>query len=297
MGRPRRPAQRVLAARGRGRGPRRLPPRDRHAGRGTQGRGGSPLVRPSDHSDRGLRRASAAPRSTRRAAPRARCSGTAATNSNGRPTRPTCWSSSASLSTCGRTWWGWSTARASSGRPRRRWSRRSRRPSPARQYTPGQRRIDPVGLPGTINVVVAKSDAAALGIHGIAFQRVTANGPSDVDVRPLQRAAVAGHPASGDEGVGQGDLVRDGRGSQGEQGRSLARAPGGPRQDHRRRSRVDRRQPRRRRTQPAAVAARQGRGPSSAHVRRRTGGRSRRRFRRRTARRSRSSWRRTGHAP
>ena len=43
----------------------------------------------------------------------------------------------------------------------------------------GQRRIDPVGLPGTINVVVAKSDAAALGIHGIALQRVTASGPTE----------------------------------------------------------------------------------------------------------------------
>lgn len=42
-----------------------------------------------------------------------------------------------------------------------------------------QRRIDPVGLPGTINVVVAKSDAAALGIHGIALQRVTAGGPTE----------------------------------------------------------------------------------------------------------------------
>lgn len=43
----------------------------------------------------------------------------------------------------------------------------------------GQLRIDPVGLPGTVNVVVAKSDAAALGIHGIAFERVTANGPTE----------------------------------------------------------------------------------------------------------------------
>lgn len=43
----------------------------------------------------------------------------------------------------------------------------------------GQRRIDSVGLAGTINVVIAKSDAAALGVHGIAFQRVTAAGPTD----------------------------------------------------------------------------------------------------------------------
>lgn len=40
----------------------------------------------------------------------------------------------------------------------------------------GQRRIDPVGLPGTVNVVVAKSDAAALGVHGVAIQRVSAAG-------------------------------------------------------------------------------------------------------------------------
>ncbi|MGD9997242.1 MAG: hypothetical protein AB7R77_21165 [Ilumatobacteraceae bacterium] len=43
------------------------------------------------------------------------------------------------------------------------------------QWT-GQRRIDPVGLPGTINIVLAKADAAALGVHGIGWQRVTANG-------------------------------------------------------------------------------------------------------------------------
>ena len=40
----------------------------------------------------------------------------------------------------------------------------------------GQRRTDPAGQPGTINVVLAKSDAAALGVHGLALQRVTANG-------------------------------------------------------------------------------------------------------------------------
>ncbi len=40
-----------------------------------------------------------------------------------------------------------------------------------------QRRIDPAGLPGTVNIVIAKSDAAALGIHGIAVQRVAEEGP------------------------------------------------------------------------------------------------------------------------
>ena len=36
-----------------------------------------------------------------------------------------------------------------------------------------QRRVDPIGLPGTVNVVIAKSDAASLGVHGLAIQRVS----------------------------------------------------------------------------------------------------------------------------
>lgn len=40
----------------------------------------------------------------------------------------------------------------------------------------GQRRVDPVGQPGSINVVLAKSDAAALGIHGIGLQRIASSG-------------------------------------------------------------------------------------------------------------------------
>jgi hypothetical protein len=40
----------------------------------------------------------------------------------------------------------------------------------------GQLRVDQAGLPGTVNVVLAKSDAAALGVHGIALQRTTADG-------------------------------------------------------------------------------------------------------------------------
>ncbi|KGN29915.1 hypothetical protein N802_10220 [Knoellia sinensis KCTC 19936] len=40
----------------------------------------------------------------------------------------------------------------------------------------GQLRTDPVGLPGTISVVLAKSDAAALGVHGVGLQRVGADG-------------------------------------------------------------------------------------------------------------------------
>ncbi|MBD3947553.1 hypothetical protein [Nocardioides ganghwensis] len=39
----------------------------------------------------------------------------------------------------------------------------------------GRRRTDAAGEPGTINVVLVKSDSAALGVHGIAVQRVTAH--------------------------------------------------------------------------------------------------------------------------
>ncbi|MGO3555887.1 MAG: hypothetical protein ACTINZ_10980 [Microbacterium gubbeenense] len=43
----------------------------------------------------------------------------------------------------------------------------------------GQVRVDSVGTAGTVNVVLAKSDAAALGVHGIGLQRVTADGRGD----------------------------------------------------------------------------------------------------------------------
>lgn len=43
----------------------------------------------------------------------------------------------------------------------------------------GQRRVDQIGLPGTVNVVIAKSDSAALGVYGIATQRVTTAGFSE----------------------------------------------------------------------------------------------------------------------
>lgn len=42
-----------------------------------------------------------------------------------------------------------------------------------------QRRVDPIGLPGTVNLVLAKSDAAALGVHGLAIQVVTVDGPGE----------------------------------------------------------------------------------------------------------------------
>lgn len=40
----------------------------------------------------------------------------------------------------------------------------------------GQRRTDPVGLPGTISMVLAKSDAAALGCYGVGLRRVGVDG-------------------------------------------------------------------------------------------------------------------------
>ncbi|OBJ98399.1 hypothetical protein A5638_10450 [Mycolicibacterium fortuitum] len=46
----------------------------------------------------------------------------------------------------------------------------------------GQRRVDRAGTPGTVNVVLAKSDAAALGVHGIGVQRVTAEGRGDWEI-------------------------------------------------------------------------------------------------------------------
>ena len=39
----------------------------------------------------------------------------------------------------------------------------------------GQRRLDPIGNPGTVNLVLAKSDGATLGLYGMSVQRVTAN--------------------------------------------------------------------------------------------------------------------------
>jgi len=45
--------------------------------------------------------------------------------------------------------------------------------------TTGQRRVDPIGLPGTINVAIVKSDTAALGVYGLTVQRVTESGTTD----------------------------------------------------------------------------------------------------------------------
>ncbi|MBV1777671.1 hypothetical protein KRR55_00945 [Paeniglutamicibacter sp. ABSL32-1] len=43
----------------------------------------------------------------------------------------------------------------------------------------GQRRVDPAGMPGTVNVVIAKSDSAPLDVHGIGVQRVTIDGRAE----------------------------------------------------------------------------------------------------------------------
>ncbi|QCR20275.1 hypothetical protein C1N71_13205 [Agrococcus sp. SGAir0287] len=40
----------------------------------------------------------------------------------------------------------------------------------------GQRRVDQAGQPGTVNLVLAKSDGAALGVHGIGIQRIPREG-------------------------------------------------------------------------------------------------------------------------
>ena len=43
------------------------------------------------------------------------------------------------------------------------------------QHT-GQFRVDQAGRPGTVNIVIAKSDSAALGVYGMSVQRVTDTG-------------------------------------------------------------------------------------------------------------------------
>lgn len=66
------------------------------------------------------------------------------------------------------------------------------------QWT-GARRTDPAGEPGTVNVALVKSDAAALGIHGVAVQAVGPEGPGPWQERvfreprtPLTRMRILG---------------------------------------------------------------------------------------------------------
>ena len=46
-------------------------------------------------------------------------------------------------------------------------------------YRTGQYRVDPAGEPCTVNVVIAKSDAATLGVHGLGVQVVSETGRGD----------------------------------------------------------------------------------------------------------------------
>ena len=47
----------------------------------------------------------------------------------------------------------------------------------------GQCRIDPANLPHTLNVVLVKSDSAALGVHGLGIQMVTPSGRGEWEFR------------------------------------------------------------------------------------------------------------------
>ena len=83
----------------------------------------------------------------------------------------------------------------------------------------GRLRVDPVGSPGTINIVLVKADSAALGLHGIAVQRVKLDGPGSwtrrtyVDPQsPFTRRSVMGLIGAAiqsavDEGAGPIHLV------------------------------------------------------------------------------------------
>ena len=72
----------------------------------------------------------------------------------------------------------------------------------------------PGGPAGTVNVVIAKSDAAALGVHGIAVQRVTASGPATwTYVTSSTTRSRPTTPASDHEAARQGDLDRDAQGT------------------------------------------------------------------------------------
>lgn len=61
------------------------------------------------------------------------------------------------------------------------------------------RRTDPAGRPGTVNVVLVKSDAAALGIHGVSVQAIGDAGPGEWEPQvfreprtPLTRSKILG---------------------------------------------------------------------------------------------------------
>lgn len=52
-----------------------------------------------------------------------------------------------------------------------------------RVATSDQKRLDPLGAVGTVSVVAVKSDAAALGYHGLGIRRHTADGPTPWEFR------------------------------------------------------------------------------------------------------------------
>ena len=159
-----------------GRGPRRPPTRGARPRCRSGSRRSAKLG--DDRSDRrGAARATSPTSrrpSTPRPAPRAASSATAAASCGPRPTRRPCWSRSACARLAAGASWGSSTARTEHRRPRprRRWSPRSR-PRSRAAAVDRARRVDPVGLPGSdLRRRWSKSDAAALGVHGIAVQRV-----------------------------------------------------------------------------------------------------------------------------
>jgi hypothetical protein len=56
-----------------------------------------------------------------------------------------------------------------------------------RVHPTGRRRVDPVGLPGSIHVVLVKSDAAALGVHGVAVRRLDGSDAEPWQYRVFER--------------------------------------------------------------------------------------------------------------
>ena len=118
----------------------------------------------------------------------------------------------------------------------------------------GRRSTRPA-CPGSINVVLAKSDSAALGVHGIAVQRLDGSGNE-----PWSATRLRAHQRHRDAARGHGAARRvrsDRRSTAG----SRAGAPRRARQADRRPAGVDGRLAGRRRAQPPPVGARPRDGP------------------------------------
>ena len=112
----------------------------------------------------------------------------------------------------------------------------------SRAATPARDASIPPGCRARVNVVIAKSDAAALGVHGIAIQRVTVAGRGDWDLAAYREPAVTGNAASGNERPRRSPQRRDGRDAARAQGCARTRSPRRAGQGDRRRAGVDRRQ-------------------------------------------------------